>query len=311
MSRINIAIASPSDVSQERAAVPALFNCWNEANPQTFLHPVMWESASVPALGDHPQHLLNKSIVERSDLLIAIFWSKLGTPTPTDQSGTVEEIREFIEKKGPRRVMLYFCTRDLPYVDTDPADLAKLRQFKEDMKSKGLYHEYCTVQEFERDLFQHLGQKISDLQSGRLPLPKEVAKESQDDEGESHEHLDARLRRPIDYGTSLAEISSGFSAQMDDFDAIDGGGPNKFRDLAAHVYNSVAHCLDRFLTFSSAGMSEQDKLVLERISTRLKNLGARSKEYLRKPFPQYWADGREICEALSAHSRFLSGEGKP
>ncbi len=29
-------------------------------------------------LGDHPQHILNKEIIETSDLLVAIFWSKLG-----------------------------------------------------------------------------------------------------------------------------------------------------------------------------------------------------------------------------------------
>lgn len=172
-SRVTIAIASPGDVQEERNAVPKIFSRWNDANEFAFLHPKMWESSSVPTLGDHPQHILNESIIEKSDLLVAILWSKLGTPTPTASSGTVEEIREFIKIKGPRRVMLYFCRRDLPY-ETNGADLLKLRDFKEQMRSQGLYHEFTTLAEFERDLYRHLDVKIDELIRGKLPLPAPI-----------------------------------------------------------------------------------------------------------------------------------------
>jgi hypothetical protein len=43
-------------------------------------------SASAPTLGDHPQTILNSQIIARCQLLVAIFWSKLGTPTPTATS---------------------------------------------------------------------------------------------------------------------------------------------------------------------------------------------------------------------------------
>ena len=305
MKRIDVAIASPGDLSEEREVVPRLFNRWNENNSQAFLHPVMWESASVPAMGDHPQHLLNEKIIDRSDLLVAMLWYRLGTPTPTAPSGTVEEIREFIRRKGAKRVMLYFCTRNLPY-NIDPADLAKLQEFKADMKSQGLYHEYGTVEQFERDLFQHLGAKVRELLEDKLPIPEPVAEESQERGKEPNEHPDPRLRGWIEFGTSLEEISDGFARRMDDFDAIDGGGPDKFLDLAAHVYRSVAKSLDRFLTFSSAELSEQDKRVLERISTHLKELWANCGDYLKRPFPQYWTDSRQICDDLRAHVCYLS-----
>ena len=129
MQRVNVAIASPGDVDRERDAILKVFTRWNDAHDHAFLHPVMWEYSSVPTLGDHPQHLLNEQIIERSDLLIAIFWSRLGTPTPTADSGTVEEIREVIKRKGPECVMLYFCKRSLPY-DIDPNELARLRKFR-------------------------------------------------------------------------------------------------------------------------------------------------------------------------------------
>lgn len=162
MQRVNIAIASPADVAAERDAVLKVFVRWNDANHHAFLHPVMWESASAPTMGDHPQHLLDEQIIDRCDVLIAIFWSKLGTPTPTADSGTAEEIREFINRKGPKRVMLYFCTRDLPY-DVDPAELARLREFKTQMQPQALYHQYSTVDSFERDLYRHLDKKIKEF----------------------------------------------------------------------------------------------------------------------------------------------------
>src|SRR5262245_32005323 len=99
MQRVNVAIASPGDVAAEREAVLKVFTRWNDVNEHVFLHPVMWESGSVPTLGDHPQHLLDEQILARSDLLVGILWSKLGTPTPTAGSGTAEEILEFIERK--------------------------------------------------------------------------------------------------------------------------------------------------------------------------------------------------------------------
>ncbi len=45
---IEVAIASPSDVPEEREAVRDVFTRWNSGRVEAILHPVMWESASVP-----------------------------------------------------------------------------------------------------------------------------------------------------------------------------------------------------------------------------------------------------------------------
>jgi len=303
--KINIAIASPGDVKDERDAVLKVFTRRNDPNETVFLHPVMWESASVPTLGDHPQHVLDRQIIKKSELLVAILWSKLGTPTPTARSGTVEEIQEFIALKGPRRVMLYFCKRDLPY-NIDPDDLAKLREFKAEMQSQGLYHEYTTVEEFEGVLYHHLDVKVKELLDGQLPLPELVDQVPKASSPTAKEHPDPRLREPIDFGSTLDKIADGFAARMDRFGAIDGSTPDKFLDLGAHVYKSVALCLDRYLTFLAAEISAENRKVLENISARLKELAAATSDYRQQPFPKYWEDGREISDNLSAHVRFLS-----
>src|SRR5690242_13371099 len=113
---IQVLIASPSDLEREREVIPRTFNRWNGGHEDDGLRiePIMWETSSVPELGDHPQHLLNRQMIDRADLLVALFWTKIGSRTPTAASGTIEEIREFVQRKGPGRAMVYFCRRHVP-----------------------------------------------------------------------------------------------------------------------------------------------------------------------------------------------------
>ena len=47
---------------------------------------------------DNPQEVINEQVVSKSDILLGVFWSKLGTPTNTHSSGTIEEIIYFISQ---------------------------------------------------------------------------------------------------------------------------------------------------------------------------------------------------------------------
>jgi hypothetical protein len=167
---INVGIASPRDVAAERDAVVRVLNYWNVRHRELMLNAVGWEAASTPTLGDHPQNILNREVIEHCQLLVAVFWSRLGMPTPNAASGTVAEIEHFIRVKGPGRVMLYFCTRPLPH-DVDAAELARLREYKMEMTSRGLYWEYQSVEEFEGALYRHLDGKVADFLAGRFPAP--------------------------------------------------------------------------------------------------------------------------------------------
>ncbi|MGA2557987.1 MAG: hypothetical protein ABSG04_17090 [Verrucomicrobiota bacterium] len=297
MKRVTIAIASPGDVQEEREAVRRVFTSWNDTNEHATLHPKMWEFA-VPELGKHPQDILNQKIIDSSDLLIAIFWSKLGTPTRTAPSGTVEEIFKFIEKKGAQRVMLYFCKRSLPN-DIDPAELMRLNDFKAKMRTAGLFHEYITVEEFERDLYPHLDVKVEEVLTNQIVLPVESLAEQRNEL--RGVHPDPQLRTHIEFGTTLDSIAEGLAARTSAFQAIGGSGDgtNKYYRLGAHVYSSAAMCLDRFLTFSSAGISVQNIVVLEKISSRLKRLASQIPDP-DADFRKYWNDGSEIAQDLLA-----------
>ena len=62
----------------------------------------MWESDSAPLQGDRPQSISNNLMVKNCDIIISVFWSRLGTDTGVEQSGTIEEIKYFIKEKNLR-----------------------------------------------------------------------------------------------------------------------------------------------------------------------------------------------------------------
>jgi len=307
MKRITVAVASPSDVPNEREAVGRVCQKWNVDNHE--LPPLvqqMWEYAT-PELGGHPQTILNKQIIARSDLLVAVLHSKLGTPTPNASSGTVEEIEEFIATKGAGRVLLYFCKRPLPN-DIDPAELMRLNAFKKSMQSKGLFKEFTTTSEFEGELYRHLDVKAHELLENRLPLPIKPAEKKPEREDKKLP-ADKRLHKLIEFGSDLETIANRFQTRMDEFNAIDGCTNDKFYALGGHVYTSVATCLDRYLTHGAGHLEPQDVKVLENISSNLKHLAA-NYENPSNDFRDYWKEGTKAARDLKsqiAHIQRRSG----
>jgi hypothetical protein len=88
---LNVMIASPSDVSQERQIARNVIAEWNtvHSDRKTVLIPVGWETHSVPDTGDRPQAIINGQLLKDADLLIAVFWTRIGSPTGGAPSGTV------------------------------------------------------------------------------------------------------------------------------------------------------------------------------------------------------------------------------
>ncbi len=105
----NVMIASPGDVQKERQVATRAIADWNVMHSRSrgiVLLPLAWETHSSPEMGKNPQKILNKQLLDKSDLLVGIFWTRLGTPTDTHPSGTVEEIEEHVAANKP--TMLYF-----------------------------------------------------------------------------------------------------------------------------------------------------------------------------------------------------------
>lgn len=138
-----VMIASPSDVAAERNIVREVLFEWNTVHADTrqkVLLPVGWETHSVPEMGDRPQALINKQILDGCDLLVGVFWTRIGTATGEFVSGTVEEIEEHIKAQKP--TMLYFSNSPVIPDSVDPDQYSGLKAFKVSCQSRGLYESY-------------------------------------------------------------------------------------------------------------------------------------------------------------------------
>ena len=152
INRYKCFVASPSDVSDEREEVKkaiADVNREDGAREGYCIEFVGWESV-VPSQGDGAQSVINQQLDPGSqDLFIAVFWTKLGTPTKEAESGSLEEIRLAQNAQrvtGKPRILLYFCTRDVPS-DVDTEQLNKVQKFKKACQSDYLYKEFVSKEQ--------------------------------------------------------------------------------------------------------------------------------------------------------------------
>lgn len=146
-----IMFGSPSDIKEEIQVAFQVLNHWNSLHSEQskiVLLPLHWSISSYPAMGKHPQKILDKQVVEKSDLLICIFGTRLGTPTDTEISGSVEEIKE--HRKTGKDVMVFFKRSVDDITSVDPKQLQSIKDFKESIKNDALWHEFNDTADFEK-----------------------------------------------------------------------------------------------------------------------------------------------------------------
>src|SRR5690348_7434427 len=100
----NVMIASPSDVAAERSITRDVLSEWNVVHSRTrqiVLLPLGWETHAAPEMGARPQAIINKQVLADADLLVGVFWTRIGTPTERHLSGSVEEIEEHVGAGKP------------------------------------------------------------------------------------------------------------------------------------------------------------------------------------------------------------------
>jgi hypothetical protein len=118
----NVMIASPGDVAVERQLAREVVHNWNAIHGESrkmVLMPTGWETHSHPSMEDRAQGVLNKQILVQADLLVAIFWARLGTPTGEAVSGSVEEIERHVKAGKP--AMIYFSSAPIRMNQLDEA----------------------------------------------------------------------------------------------------------------------------------------------------------------------------------------------
>jgi Domain of unknown function (DUF4062) len=155
----NVFIASPSDVRPEREIARQVIYEWNAAHAvsdKAVIQPIGWETHSSPEMGERPQEIINRLVI-KSDILVAIFWSRLGSPTGVTASGTIEEIEKHLGAKKP--TMIYFSNALLPH-DVDTKQFEDVRKLRKKYESEGLIGTFANSEEFRRVFTQDLGVRM-------------------------------------------------------------------------------------------------------------------------------------------------------
>ncbi len=158
-----IMIASPSDVKQERDIIRKVIYEWNETNSskeKVVLLPVGWETHGSPAVGDRAQAILNKEILEPCDLLIGVFWTRIGSSTGKAVSGTVEEINRHTDAGKP--AMIYFSEKPAQLSKIDLEQYHRLKEYQKEIQGKALTESYDNTREFKDKFRRQLAHTINE-----------------------------------------------------------------------------------------------------------------------------------------------------
>ncbi|MBN1916930.1 MAG: DUF4062 domain-containing protein [Verrucomicrobia bacterium] len=166
-----VVIASPSDVIREREIFRDVVYEWNAVHSRKagiVLLPAGWETHASPETGVHPQEAIHRQVIDKSDMLVAVFWTTLGSPTTEAESGTVSEIRRAHSQR--KRVMIYFSSQALPS-DVDTDKLSQVRAFKKRLGDQALYSEYSSLDDFRAKLSRDLARMIQEQKRSGSPTP--------------------------------------------------------------------------------------------------------------------------------------------
>jgi hypothetical protein len=154
---LEVMVASPSDVEAERAIIREVIAEWNVLHARergTVLLPTGWDTHSSADLAGRPQQIINERILAQADLVIGIFWTRVGTPTGKSVSGTAEEIGE--HHKAGKPVMLFFSNAPIPPSQMDHDQFAKVQELKVWAFSEGIVGHYDSHDDFRSKLSRQL-----------------------------------------------------------------------------------------------------------------------------------------------------------
>jgi hypothetical protein len=162
-SAFDVMVASPGDVDVHRAIVRDEVYAWNAIHSRQrgiVLLPTGWETHSSPEMGERPQGIINRQLLDKCDLLVAIFGARLGTDTGKYESGTVEEIEEHMKRGQP--VMVYFSTTIGDTSNFNVEQFQRLQAFQERCRQVGLYETFGSDSEFRLKFGRQLQLKVND-----------------------------------------------------------------------------------------------------------------------------------------------------
>lgn len=273
-----IFVSSPADVQPERESVRTTVAQWNSRNAEargvTF-KVWAWEDNSVPDLGADAQDAMNAQIPSDYDILVGIFWSRLGTPTNRSGSGTQEEIEDAIRRRNETKtphVAIYFKKDNFPIDKIDLDQLEKLRDFEAHLKGRALVGQFNEIQSFEAQIERLLDKKADEYRGAtpQKPSPPEQIDRTSDSYARGNPYEDYGLFDLVEEGVELLDKSRRtiveITDRMSQFEANITEITARLR--SAQQYGDVSIKRTRPIVREAASeMNELSRFIDERIDT--------------------------------------------
>jgi hypothetical protein len=269
ITKYKIFLASPSDLEDDRASIDEVINELNLTfgkQNEIVLELIKWETHSAPAISmSHPQKIISSDLGNDYDLFIGLIWTKFGTPTDENESGTEEEFLNAYEKfkKNPLsiQILFYFNNSAISPTNLNPEQLTKIQNFKSDIgkNKKVLYWEYQDTQQLNKFLRIHIPQRILELHKAENTLIKTTeindTQETEiiEEEYGLFDYLEMIEEYTNDSTQSLLRISDAtvwvgeqFNRKTNEINALTLNGNQPGRNVLKDVFKRTAKIMDNF-----------------------------------------------------------------
>lgn len=161
-------ISCPGDVQDDVKTIIQVFaNVNKNIGEPNHIHLVtlFWKDDAVPAAGNSAQEIINRQLLQKADGVIALFWTRFGTPTDKYGSGTEEEIARAINDK--KDVLLYCSDKPIVPNMMNDEQYQKVVNFKN--RFHGLFAPYCSRAELKTKLTNALTALIFKYAQVQIP----------------------------------------------------------------------------------------------------------------------------------------------
>jgi nucleoside 2-deoxyribosyltransferase len=141
---IEVVISTPSDTDDEVEAIKASLLALNTSRGKrdgVVVLPRHWKTDAVPTMSpEGAQGVINKQLIDKADIVVALFDSRLGQATQDAVSGTAHEIKRAAE--AGKRVHTWFSDEPIDRHKVDPKELVRLAEYRKSLEDQGLLGSY-------------------------------------------------------------------------------------------------------------------------------------------------------------------------
>jgi hypothetical protein len=280
-----VLVVAPDDVTAELKTIQRIISSWNtkySAKMKAVFLPVSLETHSVHETGDRPQATLSKQIIRDCDILIGVFWTRIGTETGLAESITMEEIGEF--QKAGKPVMLYLSSAPAVPGSVDLKQFGKLMKLMDECNKQGLVSGYDSIPDFREKLSTQIVSKI-------MKIHKTPEVETHRDSRET-----AKKELTVIISNRFCDLIERYYAKWT--------SEKKIKPINLDDGRKIITDLTREISGSKESLAKIfSKEKIELIDQIISNLTALQKHRLyldRKSYTDFWKSGDEIFASLDS-----------